>query len=114
MNLSLSEDAIPDKTLRRITFDDPNYDGKYALVAVEDGKPIGFVLGVRRRREPKELVDVQRNLAWVKVFAVKEEYRGKGVATALFDELEERLREDESERVRVSDYSCGIYSVEWI
>lgn len=113
LNLSLSEDTISDRTLRRITFDDPNYDSKYALVAIEDEIPIGFVLGVRRKKEPKELIDAQKNLAWIKVFAVREGYRGKKVATSLFDELEKRLKEDGSEKIRISDFPgwhlfCGI------
>lgn len=87
-NLSLHEDTITDWSLRRITFEDPNYNSKYSLVALKNGEVTGFVLGVRRLKEPVEVVDAQRELAWVKLFAVREDCRGRGVATTLFNELE--------------------------
>ncbi len=103
-NLSLHEDTVTDRSLRRITFSDPNYNGKYGLVALENGKAIGFVLGVRRLKEPVEVVEAQKDLSWIKLFAVREDFRRKGVATALFDELENRFKENGVKRIRISDY----------
>jgi ribosomal protein S18 acetylase RimI-like enzyme len=103
-NLSLCEDTITDWSLRRITFEDPNYSSKYNLVALKNGDVVGFVLAVRRLKEPPEVVEAQRDLAWIKLFAVREDCRKMGVATALFDELENRLKEDGVKRIRISDY----------
>ncbi len=103
-NLSLREDAITDESLRRVTFGDPNFSSRYGFVALEGGEVVGFAIGVRRLREPAEVVEAQRDLAWVKLFAVREEWRRRGVATALFNELEGRLREDGVRRVRICDY----------
>lgn len=103
-NLSLHEDTVTDGSLRRITFEDPNYSSKYSLVALENGEVAGFVLGVRRLKEPAEVVEAQRELAWVKLFAVREDCRRRGIATALFNELENRLRDDGVKRIRISDY----------
>lgn len=103
-NLSLHEDAITDASLRRITFEDPNYNSRYSLVALKNGEVAGFVLGVRRLKEPPEVVEAQRDFAWIKLFAVREDCRRKGVATALFNELENRLSEDGVKKIRVSDY----------
>jgi len=103
-NLSLHEDTISDGSLRRITFEDPNYNSKYSLVALENGEVVGFVLGVRRLKEPVEVVEAQKELAWVKLFAVREDCRRKGIANALFNDLENRLKEDGVKRIRISDY----------
>jgi len=103
-NLSLHEDAISDGSLRRITFGDPNYNSKYSLVALENGEVVGFVIGVRRLKEPAEVIEIQRDLAWIKLFAVREDCRRRGIATMLFNELENRLKEDGVKRIRISDY----------
>jgi predicted N-acetyltransferase YhbS len=104
LNLSLNKDIISDRTLERITFKDPNFESKYSLVAVEDDKVVGFVLGVKRKREPKELVDLHKKIAWIKVFVVDEKFRRKGIAHSLFNELETRLEEEYVEKVRICDY----------
>lgn len=104
LNLSLSEDFVTDRSLKRITFDDPNYNKHYALVALEGGSVVGFLLGVKREKKPEELVEAQKGLAWIKVFAVKEEFRGKGIATKLFDELENRLKDSGTKKVRIADF----------
>ncbi|MBO3808751.1 MAG: GNAT family N-acetyltransferase [Candidatus Brockarchaeota archaeon] len=103
-NLSLHEDTITDGSLRRITFGDPNYSSKYSLVAVKNGEVAGFLLAVRRLKEPPEVVEAQKDLAWIKLFAVREDCRRRGIATALFNELENRLKEDGVKRIRISDY----------
>lgn len=103
-NLCLHEDFVTAKSLRRITFDDPNYNDRYNLLALENGRMIGFVLGARRLREPAEMVEVQKELAWIKLFAVEEGFRRKGVATALFNEFESRVKEDGVKAIRITDY----------
>lgn len=103
-NLSLHEDSFTDRSLRRIIFDDPNYSSKYNLVVLEKDEVIGFVLGGRRLKEPAEVVEAQKELAWIKLFAVKEGFRRRGVATALFKELESRLKDDGAKKIRISDY----------
>lgn len=104
LNLSLSEDFISDRSLRRITFDDPNYNKRYALVALENERVVGFVLGAKRERAPEELVEAQKGLAWIKVFAVSEDYRRKGIATKLFEELESRLKDSGTKKIRITDF----------
>ncbi|MEM3465891.1 MAG: GNAT family N-acetyltransferase [Candidatus Jordarchaeales archaeon] len=103
-NLSLHEDTITDGSLRRITFGDPNYSSKYSLVALKDGEVAGFLLGVRRLKEPPEVVEAQKDIAWIKLFAVREDCRRMGIATELFNELENRFKEDGVKRIRISDY----------
>ncbi|MBO3800744.1 MAG: GNAT family N-acetyltransferase [Thermoproteota archaeon] len=113
LNLSLFEDVVSDRSLRRITFDDPNYNKRYALVALENEEVVGFILGAKREKAPEELVETQKELAWIKVFAVRENYRRKGIATKLFEELENRFRDSGTKKVRITDFPgwtlfCGV------
>ncbi|MEM0002660.1 MAG: hypothetical protein QXT08_00670, partial [Thermoproteota archaeon] len=62
LNLSLFEDVVSDRSLRRITFDDPNYNKRYALVALENEEVVGFILGAKREKAPEELVETQKEL----------------------------------------------------
>jgi GNAT superfamily N-acetyltransferase len=103
-NLCLHEDSVTSRSLRRITFDDPNYNSRHNLLALEDGRVIGFVLGARRLREPVEMVETHKELAWIKLFAVEEGFRRRRVATSLFNEFENRMKEDGVKMIRIADY----------
>lgn len=66
--------------LRRLTLDDPTCPPELLLVAEASGSPAGICFGALREGR-----------GVVKVFGVDERRRREGIATALFDALEERL-----------------------
>ena len=65
---------------------DPDFDPALNLVAAADGQVMGFVAGASSNEQ-------LQCPAGVKLFAVAPEWRQRGIATRLFDELEGRLRD---------------------
>ena len=65
---------------------DPDFDPALNLVAAADGQVMGFVAGASANAQ-------LQCPAGVKLFAVAPEWRQRGIATRLFDELEGRLRD---------------------
>ncbi|MBO3800594.1 MAG: GNAT family N-acetyltransferase [Candidatus Brockarchaeota archaeon] len=74
------------------------------MLVLENDSTVGFILGARRLREPAEMVEVQKELAWIKLFAVREGFRKRGIATMLFNEFEDRVKEDGAKVIRIADY----------
>jgi GNAT superfamily N-acetyltransferase len=103
-NLCLSRDSISDSSIRRITFGDPNFSTDLTAVATEDGKTVGFVIGVRRTKSPKEVVEAQKDVGWIKLFCVSEKHRRKGIGSLMLQELEEKFKAAGVERLRLCDY----------
>ncbi|HID16410.1 MAG TPA: GNAT family N-acetyltransferase [Candidatus Atribacteria bacterium] len=79
LNKSLKNDFITDHMLMRCTFNDPNYNPKLTFLAIEDNELIGVLIGVERTKSPREVVEAQRNIAWVKVIAIHPKYKDKPI-----------------------------------
>jgi len=103
LNLTLWRDFIDRRFYRKLTLEDPNYDPKYALVALERGNVIAAAIGVRRIREPAAVVEAQREVAWVKALAAKPEDVGR--LKELITTLEEEFKREGRRHVRISDYA---------
>jgi len=101
--LCLTYHPITNETMQRCTFRDPNFDPKFALVAVEDEKPIGFMFGARRVKYPMEHVGEPK--AWIKIFCVHPQYRRRGIATKLLNQLEELMKAEGRKELRVADFA---------
>jgi len=92
----LAFDAVTSGWVREKTFEDPDYDGDITLCAIDGGKLVGFCQGIVR-----ELDGASRG--WVKWFATAADAERRGVATRLFDLVEEAIRRRRVEAVRVAD-----------
>jgi GNAT superfamily N-acetyltransferase len=66
-------------------------DGAFALIALEDGAPIGYA--VVHMRGPEETWATGDRVAELETLAVLPEHRGKGVGRALVQRMHELLRE---------------------
>jgi len=104
-NRCLTRDAITDASLKRITFGDPNFSSGLFVVALEHGEVIGCMLGVRRTKSPREVVEAQSGVGWLKLFLVSENHRRRGIATTMLGELERRFKEAGVEKIRVADFA---------
>jgi GNAT superfamily N-acetyltransferase len=109
-NGSLPHDFISASSLRRITLLDPNHEPRLALIAYEDGEPIGFVAGSRLIREPTDWFspwNVDPTTGWIKVLAGM---AGRGcseveVLNSLCERVEAELGKLGVKAVRVSDFA---------
>ncbi|MBI3971310.1 MAG: GNAT family N-acetyltransferase [Chloroflexi bacterium] len=78
-------DAIDDDVFGNWVLRDPDFDPELNLVCVVDGQVVGVAAGAPDNEH-------LQCPAGVKLFAVAPEFRGRHLATRLFDELEARLR----------------------
>lgn len=90
--LALCQTALPYDTfsmplLRRRTLGDPEYHQPYQLWASDGARMIGALIGIRRASETGKA-------GGLLLLAVTPEARRGGIATALIDELERRMRAD--------------------
>ncbi|MGC8863232.1 MAG: GNAT family N-acetyltransferase [Armatimonadota bacterium] len=68
------------------TFEDPDYDPELGIVVQENDRVIGCAFGVVRRED-------QEITGGLKFIAVDAEFRNRGVATRMLQEIERRIRE---------------------
>ncbi|MEI6913712.1 MAG: GNAT family N-acetyltransferase [Armatimonadota bacterium] len=87
-------DTIPLDWFRYKTLGDPNFDPRLALVAKWDNKPVGFMMGVVRP-------GVDGPIGGIKLFAVQEQFRNQGIASALLSGVEAELKKQGAKSVTV-------------
>ena len=79
-------DRIPLDWFKFKVLGDPDADPSLSLVALDSGKPVGFMVGVARRTEGGLE-------GFLKVWATDGSHRDKGIAKSLYQCIEDRLRE---------------------
>lgn len=82
--------------LERGIFDCWYYDADLVRVAVEDGQAVGFAAGDVRSRKGE-------TFASLKIVAVHPDWRGRGIATQMLDEIEQAVAAKGVSRIVVSD-----------
>jgi mycothiol synthase len=102
-NGALFADPINATTFRAKVLLDPNFDRETCLVAEKGGEVVGFVLGLRRRvpffgdgYEPEE--------SWISAFGVAPEHQGKGIGSALLEQVLAKLQSLGAKRTSLSPY----------
>jgi len=106
LNLHLSEDAIDDELFNHITRGDPNFNPELVLMAVEDDKILGVLLGVERTKEPKEAVEKDKVSAWIKALAIDLSVKEKDhILEKLLNEYLEIMKGKGKEVIRYADFA---------
>ena len=100
---AMSSDRISDSLFRSQVLLDPNFHPDYLPVAVEDGRVVGFILCLARR-VPYFLQGMDPAEAWITAFGVHPDYRGRGIGSALFTHIIDKLREEGRTNVDISPY----------
>lgn len=93
-NANLEFDAVPVEVFRYKTLGDPDFDPEMALVAVSDGEPCGYMMGVCRDTPDGKS-------AAIKMFAVNERFRGRGIASELLSRVEGAIKRAGATSLRV-------------
>ncbi len=73
-------DVWDDGWIRAKSLDDPQHDPELMVAALRDGEPAGFLLAI-----------ADGETAWIKAFLVHPGYRRQGIASAMFDAVEETM-----------------------
>lgn len=96
-NRNVPYDLLTPELLFEKVFDDHDYDPSTSLVAEEDGRLLGFIQGVVRNFE--------RRVGYVKLLAVEETFRRRGIATQLLDRVEKQMQQEGAAEIRVLESS---------
>jgi GNAT superfamily N-acetyltransferase len=96
-----------DNFYRRIIYD-VNFDPQKYLFAVDRGKPVGFVYGVKRRI-PDEIAGLQPDQGWIAAMGVHPSRRGQGVGKALLDAVEGLLAAEGAKKIDVGPYATNYF-----
>ena len=107
-NLCLPRDEITVNTFRRKVILDPNFDQRGCFVALQDKKPIGFLLGLSRRY-PYFDVGLEPGRGWITVFFVHSEWRRQDIATTMVQHAESFLCKEGVREIHVSDYTPNYF-----
>ncbi|WP_084405827.1 GNAT family N-acetyltransferase [Alteribacter aurantiacus] len=90
-NECLPQDPIHMKRFRNTVLLDANFDPEGLRIASDEGQLVGCVYAIRRLL-PMTGADLEPDNGWITFFFVKPGYRQKEVATRLFDEAEDFLK----------------------
>ena len=93
-NFEFHSGQFEEDILQRRIFDDPDHLPDHGFLLRDNGKTIGFTVGVLRGNE-----------AWLKLFAVDQEHRRSGLGSMMLVEIEALFRSGGAERVRVLNSS---------
>lgn len=80
-NRNLEFDGVSLELFRYKTLEDPDFDPAMALVALADGEPCGYMMGVCRK-------EGDALSAAVKLMAVDPEFRNRGIASEMLSRIE--------------------------
>lgn len=96
-------DRVSESLFRSQVLLDPNFHPDYIPVAVEDGRVVGFILCLARQ-VPYFLQGMDPAEAWITAFGVHPDYRGRGIGSALFENIIGKLQGEGRENVDISPY----------
>ncbi|WP_439181759.1 GNAT family N-acetyltransferase [Carboxylicivirga taeanensis] len=102
LNSNWEYDSITEAILTEKLEGDPHWMPEATLVCRDGDRIIGFMQGVMRLIRGV-------NYAYIKLMAVDESYRRKGIATAMYKQLEELFRQKEADVVRIYDVPLNYF-----
>ena len=102
-NTALTHDRISANLFRSKVLLDPNFLPEHLPVAVDQGRVVGFVLGVTRQ-VPLSSQGLEPEKAWITAFGVHPEHQKRGIGKALFEQLLEQFMQEGRKTVAISPY----------
>ncbi len=100
---AMPSDRVDEALFRTQVLLDPNFHPGNVPVALVDGRVVGFVLCLTRQ-VPYFLQGMDEAEAWITAFGVHPDYRRKGIGSALFDTVINKLRAEQRRIVDISPY----------
>jgi len=92
--MNMQFDIMPDFLFKEKIFDDHDYNPDLALLAIENGEIIGFMMGVIRNQKFGKT-------GYIKLMAVKHNRRREGIATKLFQIIYDEFVKAGCEKIRI-------------
>jgi len=110
LNLSLEREFISNWFFNRVVHGDPNQEPKYILFALDGKNLAASLIGVRRIKEPKELVEKHREIAWIKTLSVGKKYRSSRVFNEIITEFEESVKNEGVKKINLCDFTSWYFA----
>ena len=96
-----------EKFRKQVVYDD-NFDRDLCWVALEEEKPVGFILGTKRKVPYLER-GLEPDKGWINVLFVAPEYRNIGIGERLYKIIENRLRKLGVKTIILAAYSPNYF-----
>lgn len=107
-NQSLQADPITIGKFRRQALFDENFDPSLCYTALERERVVGFCLGIRRKFPYMER-GLEPERGWIVVMFVAEEFRRRGIGTALVNRAERDMKSAGAKSITLSAYSPNYF-----
>ena len=108
-NASMVCDRISPPIFHTKVLLDHNFQAINLPVAIEDDRVVGFVLALTRR-VPFGPHGIEADRAWITAFGVHPDYRRRGIGSALFAHLLQRLEEEKRTTIDISPYEPNYFA----
>jgi len=108
-NASMVCDRISSQIFHTKVLLDLNFQSINLPVAIEEDRVVGFVLALTRR-VPFGPFGMQPERAWITAFGVHPDYRRRGIGTALFAQLLQRLEAEKRTTIDISPYEPNYFA----
>lgn len=107
-NRTLVADSINASIFRKQVLFDENFQNDLCLLALENEKLIGFLLGIKRVY-PYLDRGTEPDRGWISLVFVDKEYQRKGIASNLVNAIEKKFAERDVKRISVASYSPNYF-----
>lgn len=107
-NQTMIADPITVSKFRKQALFDDNFDPSLCYVAIEDDKPVGFCLGMRRKFPYLER-GLEPDRGWIVAMFVAKDYQRRGIGTSLVKRAEEDMKARGAKNITLSAYSPSYF-----
>ena len=102
LHLTHIYDVFTNEILREKLYDDPEWSAENTFVFESEGSIVGFIQGVTRQIRGL-------NYGYVKLLAVDEKYRRRGIASAMLNKLLSKFKDIKVDVVRIYDVPLNYF-----
>lgn len=108
-NQALTYDPISIDRFEQIVLYDENFDEELLVLAVEEDKVVGFILGVKRKVSYLTK-GLEPERGWISIMGVHPDYQRKGIGQELYYLVEGRLIERGVKEITLCAYSPNYFT----
>lgn len=107
-NDTMAADLIDENRFIKLVLCDENFNPELALLCIEKGEAVGFILGIKRIVPYMER-GLEPDRGFISLLFVKKEYQHHGIGTKLVKEVERRLFDKGAKNITIAAYSPNYF-----
>ena len=109
LNKSLEYDFITNHMLKRCIFQDPNQNPNQIYLTIENKKLIAILITTERIKEPKELIEKQKHILWIKTIAIHPKYRTKQLFKKQLEITINQAKQRNKNEIRIANFASWYF-----